>query len=299
LTRSLLKPLTKPSDASQAVFMVAGLGGHVLRFRPLAKALRPRWHMTGLLYPFYVGGATSCPSIEELATRMRAPFDQIDSPIILVGYSIGGAFAYQIATDLRASGKDVAVVCIDTKLGRLLRKRGRLLRGFRYLLYRKPRMLLNMVREMKWPAPNPRPAPVWQPDDEDLQNFVQDCRRSVRRYRPPQSDVPVVLIRAQAHLQWRNWIDSPHWPLPDHGWAKVAPVAEVVPGPGDHLSIVYPEHLDDLAQSVDRALEIALRSIAQPGRRGDTANSGGSSHLRDDIASRQLGTAANFGDGTF
>ena len=239
----------------------------MLQFRPLAKALPPNWQMTGLLYPVFAGGPNNCTSITELAARMRAPLDACDGPIVIVGYSIGGTFAYQIATELRARGKEVAVVCIDTRLRTLLRKRGRLARGFRNLLYRKPRRLLNRLRA--WHRPAPPPLPDWSPDDPDLKTFVTGCRESVRRYHPARSDVPVVMIRAQAHRDWRHWIDDKYWPSPTHGWSRVAPVAGIIPGPGDHLSIINPEHVDALAKSLDQALALALACLAAPqqGRR--------------------------------
>lgn len=241
--------------------MISGLGGHVLQFRPLAQALLPDWDITGVLYPIYAGGMNTCESIPDLAHQMHQALEDTDGPIVLIGYSLGGAIAYQIAVELHAKGKDVAVVCIDTAVRSLRRKRGRFARGVRNLFYRTPRNVLASWRRSNRPMPQQSSDQVWQPREDKLKVFVEESRIAMRGYVPPKSDAPVVLIRAEAHRDWRNWIDGPFWPSTTHGWAKVAPVAGVVSGPGDHLTIISQGNVDALAIAVDQALRIAFERI--------------------------------------
>lgn len=255
LQRSLLKSLTKPTDAARPVFLIAGLGGHVLQFRPLARGVAPKWHLTGVHYPIFAGGSAHYPSIETLCAEMSKPLEKIEGPIVLLGYSIGGTVAYQIATDLRQQGKDVAVVMIDTTVRVLRRRRGPVALVLQKVFLTWPRRLFQI---------KPRKSTLGRLHEEpDLRNFIDEKIAAMSDYHPPKSAVPVVLIRADSHRKWRRWINGPFWPSPTHGWSRVAPVVGVVRCPGNHLTIIEPQNLEVLITAVRKALEIAYDSLAE------------------------------------
>ncbi len=238
--------------------MISGLGGHALQFRPLANVLLPEWHLTGVLYPIYAGGENTCTSIAELSAPLRAALAPEEDPLVLIGYSFGGAVAYQIAVDLRAQGRQVAVICIDTSVRSLRRRPKRLVRKLRNLFYKKPRKLLKKLRSSKHPQNTKNTPAGWQPEDENVRAFMEESRHAMRLYAPPRTDVPVVLIRAAAHYDWKQWLDGNFWPSPTHGWSRVAPIAGVVRGPGDHLSIIAPRNIRALGKAMDEALAKAF-----------------------------------------
>lgn len=255
------KSLTKATEAARPAYLIAGFGGHVLEFRPLARAIADKWHLIGVHYPIFAGGSDNCSSIAALSSEMAAHFDDVEGPIVLIGYSIGGTFAYHIATLLRQDGKDVSVVLIDTTINALRAKRGPFVRALQTVLLTWPRRLAG--------RPERKAAPLWQPDEPRLRNFTEECRVAMIGYRPPDSDVPVVMIRADVHRHWRRWLNGPFWPSRTHGWSRVAPVSGVVRCPGNHLTIIAPENLGALSKAADAALQLAYDSLCRSGK--DTA----------------------------
>ncbi|WP_342071602.1 thioesterase domain-containing protein [Yoonia algicola] len=254
LPRSSLKSLTKQSDTARPAYLIAGLGGHVLKFRPLARGIADAWHLTGVQYPVFAAGSAHCTSIENLCAEMSKPLENHEGPIVFLGYSIGGTIAYQMATDLRQQGKDVAVVMIDTTVSVLRPKRGPMALALQKIFLTWPRRLLGIKA---------RKSTLGRlPDEPVLRNFVDETIAAMDGYHPPKSAVPVVLIRADSHRKWRRWINGPFWPSPTHGWARVAPVAGVVRCPGNHLTIVEPQNLEALITAVHTALGIAYESLA-------------------------------------
>lgn len=115
----LIKDLTRAENGARKVYILTGLAGHVLHLRPLGKALRHKWHMRGILYPVFAGGKMACPSLEHLAERMTAAVDDAEQEPVLIGYSVGGVIAFEIARRLADQGKRPTVVMIDTQLRQL------------------------------------------------------------------------------------------------------------------------------------------------------------------------------------
>ena len=255
--RSLLKSLTKPTQGSRPAFLLAGLGGQVLTFRPLAQRLAPKCHLTGVLYPVHAGGSSHCTSISDLAKDMAAPLQDYHDPIILIGYSIGGAVAYQIAQERHKHGLATAVILIDTRLNALRRKRGRIFLLARRILVSTPRKLFRLKGTKG-------KRDVWTPDDPRLREFVEDSKTAIAAFQPHKSDTIVVLIRTKSYLTWKRWIRGQYWPSRTHGWSKVVPVVHVVHGPGDHLTIVNEDNRDALGLALDQALNIAAEAVSLP-----------------------------------
>ncbi len=253
--RSLLKSLTKPTQGSRPAFLLAGLGGHVLTFRPLAQRLAPKWHLTGVLYPVHAGGSAHCNSISDLAKDMVAPLQDNHDPIILIGYSIGGAVAYQIAQERHKHGLATAVILIDTRLNALRRKRGRVFRLLR-------KVLVSTLRKLFRLKGKKRKQDVWIPDDPRLREFVDDSKTAIDAFQPNKSDTVIVLIRTKSYLTWKRWIQGRYWPSRTHGWSKIVPVVHVVHGPGDHLTIVKEDNRDALGVALDKALDIAAEAVS-------------------------------------
>ena len=262
LKRSLLKPLTKaPSDAKR-VFIIAGLGGHPLQFRPLASGMVPKINLVGVLYPKLVGDDTSVTTVEDLASRMAIALDDVEGTVIICGHSFGGTVAYEMACQIRRQNRQVGIVLLDTAVGSLRRKRGRMFRGMRNVFVAWPLQLLGIGRPPRLQANLPQ-------DPQSLE-FRTECRIAGRNFKPARSDVPIALIRAEARGRL-NWLWGRYWPSKDYGWSKVAPVLEVIFCAGDHVTIVRERSRTDLVKAVNRAIAVVHESAANlPALGGNT-----------------------------
>lgn len=248
MLRSPLKSLASAPDGAVSAYIIPGLGGHPLQFRPLAAGLLPEIGLVGVLYPVLLGDDSPVTTIKELGTRMVTAFDHVESPIILCGHSFGGTIAYEIACQLRRKNHQVSVVLLDAAVGSLRRKRGRIFRGVRNLFIAWPLRLIGIKKPPRLQANHPK--------DPRLVAFRAVCRAAARNFRPAESDIPIVLIRAEAKGRF-NWVWNRYWPSRDFGWSKVAPVAKVIFCPGDHVSIVQKAHRADLVNAVAQAVAIA------------------------------------------
>lgn len=242
LRRPLLKPLLAAPEGARRVFVLTGLGGHVLMFRPLA-ALLDKWQFDGVLYPMFAGSEKRYTTIESLAQDMLPAFDDCDAPIVLLGHSMGGAVAYEIACQLESRGHTASVVMIDTSVPALRRRYGLLFRGFRKFFIIMPLRLLGL---RKWP----RTAA----DMANDKTYIIDGRAAHRTYKPPQSSVRIILVRAISTKKFA-WFWAGYWPSKDYGWSKVAKVSDILTCPGTHGDVIQPPHLPDLAAVLEDAFD--------------------------------------------
>jgi thioesterase domain-containing protein len=196
-----------------------------------------------------------------MASEMKEALKPIKGPVVLIGYSLGGALAYQIALELHKDGRSVVVVPIDTRIRALFTPRGMLYRRFRKLLYRRPKRLLQKLRRVDVSAENSKRDGDWLSNDPALAAFVEESRVAIRRYAPPVSDIPVVLVRTKMSQGVHKWIEASDWPSKSHGWKRISSVHKVVEAPGDHVTIIHKENVPALAQSLDIALSAAFAVV--------------------------------------
>jgi len=259
------RDIAKAAKGARTVYFFAGLAGHILRYRPLARLLNAKWRMHGVHYPVFAGGESDVDDIATLANQMAPALEAAEEPIVLAGYSIGGLVAYEIARKLRASGRQVAVVMIDTTTRRMLANLRRQRPMWQHIVLRLQLAFARIF--VRWPTAALRrfrlAAPVKPsvlPDAAPAREFFYACQRAARTYLPPESDVPVIVIRAVSPLQ-PSWLPRVFWRGPDRGWGLVAEVLDVIPCPGDHLTIADPKNATALAKSLDQAFDIAFASL--------------------------------------
>lgn len=92
--------------ANRALFLLHALGGEVLGYREVARAMESPLRVLGVRW---AGDADAMTSIEEVA---RAHVEQIrlvqpEGPYLLAGWSFGGVLAYEVAAQLTAAGHEV------------------------------------------------------------------------------------------------------------------------------------------------------------------------------------------------
>lgn len=282
--RSRIKDLTSRRDGARSVYLLPGVAGHPLHFRPLAKLLQHKWHIRALLYPPHFNGDISCASIDDLASRMLPAFDEIREDPVIMGYSLGGSLGFAMAAKLADQGARPTVVMIDSGL-RALRGKPRLnlteklIRrvnsGYRRLFRQWPgQVLRSLQRSIGSPTPakaipvamagqqtadDPdyvRP-PAWIKPGDPLLEFHRDCIRAVRAYHPAPAPVRIVMIRAVPDNR-PAVLRRIYWPLKERGWHLVGNVIGIVPCRGSHVSIIKPDNRAALASAVDQALDIAF-----------------------------------------
>jgi amino acid adenylation domain-containing protein len=99
----------RPGPSQRALFLVHPLGGELLAYRELARAVRAPLRVLGLRWqPEGLGGAAGA-SLCELAQAHVAQLRlvQPSGPYLLAGWSFGGVLAMEIAQQLIAAGEQV------------------------------------------------------------------------------------------------------------------------------------------------------------------------------------------------
>ena len=252
-------------------FLWHAAGGNVLAYQPLVRALGPQVPVWGFeeLDP-----ATGARTVEEMATgyeeRLRAV--QPSGPYRLGGWSFGGLLAYEVAQRLRAAAEVVdLVVLFDSSLpasgagqpppGGADPSTRRFLRFASYLgsTYQRP-VRLDPERMVHLSEADQLDALVratveagiltCAPDEVLVRDLYAAYRRSIDAaswYRPGPSEGPVVLYRAADELPEPVSDLSSVPGAAALGWARVCPRIEVVPVPGNHLTLLDPVHVPSLA----------------------------------------------------
>jgi thioesterase domain-containing protein/acyl carrier protein len=104
----------QPGSGGPPLFLFHPLSGTVMRYVALVQALGddiPTWGLRAIgLEP----GETPLGSIEEMATSHLEAMERVHpgGPWHLVGYSLGGILAFEVAQQLRARGATVGLLCL-------------------------------------------------------------------------------------------------------------------------------------------------------------------------------------------
>ena len=112
----ILVPL-QPDGAQKPLFCVHPIGGHVLAYLPLARALGADQPFFGLQSPGLVDSGATFETVEEMAREYVAAIRTVQpaGPYHLAGWSLGGMVAFAIAQRLHAAGEVVErVLLIDS-----------------------------------------------------------------------------------------------------------------------------------------------------------------------------------------
>jgi amino acid adenylation domain-containing protein len=102
------------------LFCVHPAGGNVTCFAPLARALGPEQPVYGLESQGLCGGEVGARSIEEMATAYLSAVRAVRpaGPYALLGWSLGGLVAFEMARRLAAEGERVALLALLDTRGR-------------------------------------------------------------------------------------------------------------------------------------------------------------------------------------
>ncbi|QEP43084.1 amino acid adenylation domain-containing protein [Ectothiorhodospiraceae bacterium BW-2] len=114
---SPLVQLQQAADSDKTLFLIHAADGYLLSYRPLIEALGASYTLYGLQNPYLEQtnpklAPLNC--IETIATAYREAIERVapDGKYHLIGFSLGGLIAYEIAQQLTRSGKSVALLTL-------------------------------------------------------------------------------------------------------------------------------------------------------------------------------------------
>lgn len=232
-----------PMQAAGAVpplFFIHPLGGDLIGYRHLLRRLGARRQIYGLRYPGQDRAPTTVLSIPEMAATYVAAVRKVQpqGPYFLVGWSLGGPIAYEMASQLSAAGDETRLLAIidaaarDGKMRGLQQVARKLARHLSLLSEEAPARwsgyLLGVLRR-EFNRLQTRRARR-QPNDRPL-NLGDLLYAQYQSYTPPPYKGPIKLLRCTHGLSY--------WNQRNLGWDKYAagPI-ESFDMPADHLTVM-------------------------------------------------------------
>ncbi|PBB89684.1 hypothetical protein CK215_26365 [Mesorhizobium sp. WSM3864] len=262
------------------VFCPHPFGGHVLLYTPLAKALGAEQPVFGLQARGLNGEAKPHLSIREMAGEYVEAIKSVQAcgPYQLVGLSMGGSIAWEMACQLRDAGDEISILgLLDAKAihkdedhtdGRYHRLLGNspipdwlseqaiiltvlfpvLKKHWRRLKSIKRECQVTALRDFGTQAGN-----VPDMSNTQLNNILtvaEANRIALRDYTPRPNDSRSVLFAAKNGL--RTFTNQPDGDL---GWGQFArSPLEIHEVPGDHYTMVASPHVRVLAKKLNSVL---------------------------------------------
>jgi amino acid adenylation domain-containing protein len=248
---SLIVPL-QTQGSSPPLVCVHGLGGHLLRLIPLARALAPDLPLLGLESPGLDHRAPVPRTVEELAATFLREIRGTERGG-LCGMSFGGVVAFEMARQMAAAGEEPGFVALlDSDLAEILpgfrpagpaglaRLAGRLRRWAGDRLGRSRRFARRLLRGQD----EARKANEYR----CFTRVLRANEAALARYLPGPYAGEVTYFAAAGcdPAVYREFVRRTGCRL------------EIVPVPGDHLSMLEPPHVEALAA------ELRRRAAASP-----------------------------------
>lgn len=241
-----LVPLA-PGAGLPVVVCVHAASGSALPFAALARQLAGEYAVHALQASGIDDAATPPASIARMADDYLAQVETVRgaSPLILVGWSMGGCVAMEMARRLRARGDDVAaLVMLDTWLPPGLCATGPAASRARAAILAMD--LLPRGDEPGDDAPAGGALAAWQ----RMQRVADHNRLLFVDYVPAFYDGPVDFLRAAQDRAGDGFEDDDAHAAPDRGWGAHVGELSVAAVPGDHFTVLAPGNVASLAQAL-------------------------------------------------
>ena len=258
----------QPNGAKQPLFCAHPAGGNVICYMELSRHLGPEQPLYGLQARGLNAEAEPLTRIEEMAEHYIEEIQAVQptGPYRLLGWSLGGIVAFEIAHQLHNRGEQVELVALlDTGihdprdapkeveeaddayklLGAIGELRPELLEHLRTL---QPDEQIEYV--VDWGhRTNALPPDFGFTQVRHLFNIYKSNVQAVRNYIPKVYPGHVTLFRAEEELA-----KNPHRLL--HGWDKYAAGGvDVHVVPGSHFDMAYRPHVSVLCEQLNLTLE--------------------------------------------
>jgi thioesterase domain-containing protein/acyl carrier protein len=234
--------LLKAGDKKPPVFLAHGLGGTVMDFFQLVRCIESPHPIYGMQARGWDGLDEPLDRVEDMAQFYLDAIRELQpyGPYLLVGFSLGGLVALEMAQRLSANGEKVALLAMldgypnirYLSLGQQIR-----------LATRQAKRRLHALGERRGDAPD---QPSFTPAMQRVRNSAE---LALTRYRPRFYPGKIKFVRAEISSRF-----------PDNAvavWAHLADKFEVETVPGDHLGMMA-THFESLAAVLSRYLEEAF-----------------------------------------
>lgn len=250
-----LVPL-RPAPAKPVLAFVHGGGGSALPFYEIARHLEPDYSTYALQWLPGTGAdggteAAARPSIEDLAARYLPAVDLVRglSPLILVGWSVGGCIAVEMAKLWEHRGTPpAALVLLDTWAPPGLFTSA-IRDDIRSTLLRLDLMTLQAVERDLTPTEEEMAA---------IRQAFDESRNAFLRYRPAPCDREVTLLRAAEPLPGSTAGFPEVYRRPDLGWGAQLPRLTASAVAGNHFTMVDPANARSLAETLQAVVTATL-----------------------------------------
>jgi thioesterase domain-containing protein/aryl carrier-like protein len=222
-------------------------------------------YFDGLQYPGLNGGEPMPRTLEEIAAYMVPQIQAIwpNGPYYLMGWSFGGAMAFEIAHQLKAKGLKVKLVLlIDSRaLGPSRQIELSLKESFKRFMQHMSKLpgrerltLLGQTIARRFGfSPSPVKDIVANEPSGEMTPIMEASLQATRGYRPKPYDGQVVLFQIE---KWEFFEGFRHLPDPSFGWNElVRGGLKIVRVPGDHTTIVLEPAVATLAKSILEQIE--------------------------------------------
>jgi thioesterase domain-containing protein len=258
----------QPLGDGPPVFMLPGMGAHVISLRDLALSIGNEQPVHGLQPTGHDLFVLPYPSLEELASELIKDMRRVakSGPYNLLGFSAGGLIAYEIARQLRNSGEQVGLLgLLDAEGPGYPRPllHGRLIQHFKLVQAIGPRAWFRYVidrshavlrRHRSWFTSSRQwidgdQVPL-SPTDQIGEHSWNDVHY---RYRPRAYEWRVDLFAANK-LDWIGF----DFDDPTMGWGSlVGGELKIHHIPGDHGEIIKLPRAKDVAVEIRKCLNVA------------------------------------------
>ncbi|MGF1598328.1 MAG: amino acid adenylation domain-containing protein [Acidimicrobiales bacterium] len=259
----------QPRGSLPPIFGIHVLGVNSVFYRPLAARLGADQPLFGLGQPTLDLDTTAPTDVAEVAARYADELERCapTGPVVLAAVSLGGIVAFELAHQLTARGRDVALLALFDAAGPDAsthaptgRRRAELhLRAVRerpvdYVVDRARNVGLRLGRRREILALAARRAlslPV--ADELRIRRFVEDNWRSQLAYRYRPYGGRVVVFKAGDDQFTADLVER------GMGWAgAVAGPLDVEVVPGGHLTMLAEPHVEVLAARLEAAVAAAV-----------------------------------------
>ncbi len=253
-------------EGSRPFFCVHPVGGHVLSYAELSRAM-PERSFYGLQSPGLEHDGWTFESLTAMAASYLDAIREVqpEGPYLLGGWSLGGVIAWEMAQQLRAKGEEVAaLVLIDSEVPSTDTRvtdtdDASLLSLFAMDFAGRTGATADVTREELSALPDSQrfahvverlralgvvPANANLADLSRTAEVFKSNVRAVMGYEPPQWNGPVVLLQGEESTPFAKW----------GGWESKAKDLVIHTVPGDHYSMLAKPRVESLAQRVREAL---------------------------------------------
>lgn len=240
--------LLKSGTIENPILLMHGLGGNIMEFFYFAKHLQTSRAVYGLQARGTDGLEEPCSSVEEMAKYHldAIRFVQPRGPYALVGYSLGGLVALEMARSLRRAGEDItSLVMIDSYPPLIYAPMSQQLRVY----FRRARKRFAT----KHPPSTTEPASIGRPFTPAMLRVEQAAMKALRNYQPRHYTGRIQFVRA---VKPCNFPDDP-----GKVWGKYTGQFESEDVPGDHhemLTINYGQLAEVIARYLHEAAHGAV-----------------------------------------